>query len=77
MLILLWYKLLRNFSIIGAACSIFITLLYFVLFWLLIKNPENQSKIVEETSLEKYMNVIIAGIIVTSIFCVILILTEF
>lgn len=69
-----WYNLLRNFSIIGAVCSIFIAVLYFILFWSLLKNPKNQHKIVGETSLEKYMSVIIVGLILTSIFVIILLL---
>ena len=74
-IILHWFNILRTFSIIGAVCSIFITVLYFILFWLLLKNPKTQSKIVGETSLEKYLSVIIIGIILASIFGIILMFT--
>jgi len=69
-----WYNLLRNFSIIGAVCSILITVLNLILFWSLLKNTKNQHKTVGETSLEKYMNVIMIGLIFTVVFVIILLI---
>jgi hypothetical protein len=73
---MLWYVLLKKFSILATICSVIITVLSLILFYLELENPRNSRKLVEETSLAKYINITLIGTIFTMIFGVIMIISK-
>jgi uncharacterized membrane protein len=72
-----WYHLLKNISIWGGICSIFITIVGFVLLLSVLKSDKYADKLVEETPLLKYSIVLCTGVILTIVFQVIILILKF
>jgi Na+-driven multidrug efflux pump len=66
-----WVSLIQKISKIGIIISLIIAATGYILLKREIKNPKNQNKVVEDTSIEKYMNIYYAGIFFALIFILI------
>ena len=72
-----WYQLLKNISIWGGLCSIFITIVGFVLLLSVLKSAKYAGKLVKETPLLKYAIVLWTGVILTIVFQIIIFILKF
>ncbi|GFP75384.1 hypothetical protein [Clostridium fungisolvens] len=72
-----WYHLLKNISILGGICSIFIAIVGFVLLLSALKSAKYEGKLVKETPLLKYAVVLSTGVILTILFQIIIFILKF
>lgn len=62
------YSLLETVLIVGGVCSIIILATSLLLFWWELKNSKNSNKLVKESSLEKYLRMMMIGVLLALAF---------
>lgn len=76
-MIIEWDDLFIKISIIGLVCSAIIFAVSLILLWLDLKKDKYLNKLVEETPILKYTRFLMVGVVLTSIFAIIIQLLKF
>lgn len=72
-----WLNLIQKITIIGMIISLIVVTVFYNLWRKELNDPKNENKLLEDTSVPKYMMFFYNGLLLNSIFQLILFITRF
>ena len=72
-----WINLVQKITMIGTVICLIVVTIFYNLWGKELKDPENENKLLEDTSVPKYMMVVYYGLALLSIFQLIFFITGF